>query len=277
MSEKEKIQKKQPEDAEAYVAMAREKASPSGKIMERARAVNQQRLEGMVTELEVAQVENALKSVKGTSPPAPNESLIVQLLKGKSTEEIKQILENLTPAALANLQALSQAADPMNAFMRQQQQPTQNRDDLLIKLLFEERSKSTENLIQMIKLMKELVPAPASVPVQQASPPQNQLTQTLETIKVIGAMNEPFYKVISQKDKELMDLKFKEIEAKMPADPIEQVKYIKEMSAALGLGNAKNEIDLKLEAMKEDREIDLRRLDWEQEKYKMEQEADMHK
>ena len=46
------------------------------------------------------------------------------------------------------------------------------------------------------------------------------------------------------------------------------------MAKELGIGGAKSDIDLKLEEMRENREVDLKRLDWEQEKYKMETEAD---
>lgn len=284
MAEKQRRDQKKslPEDAEEYIAMAREKASPSGRIMQRVQAANAQRLDAMTTELEVANVENALKAVKGITP-AQTQTVVAQIFKDKSAEEIKEILQNMTPETIQRLQMLQKATDPVFAAMQPPPQPTQAQsgNDLLLQYLLKKADEkpapapqpqgiTMADVVAIVRLVNE---------TKTPAPTQNAQGQggLLETIKTVNEIQKPWIEKDTKNSKELLELKLKEIKDNQPPDLVEQVKYIKDMTGALGLGNSRSEIDLKLEEMRENREIDMKRLDWEQKKYEMEVEADATK
>lgn len=292
MTEEEKPKPEQPKrvlekpvpplDAEVYVKMAKHKAEPSGRVMQELTQNKEQELERTMTTIKLEQARKELDELRNGGRNMSSkeaENIATQLFKGKTPEQIREILANMTPEMIMNLQMIAQAVDtnPTTMLLRQPQmvQQQQAKPDTtmeLLKLIIEQNAKRTDDMIAVIKIIKELQ-APAS-----AQPAKDPIQSTMDTIKVINEMQKPFYEGLSKKDKELAEARLRELEAKMPGDLNEQIKYIKEMAPVLGLtGGQTNELDLRLEEMRENREIDLKRLDWEQEKYKMEAEADMTK
>lgn len=271
-----------PLDAEVYIKMAKNKAAPSGRVMQELTQNKEQELERTMATIKLEQARKELDELRNGGKNMSSkeaENIATQLFKGKTPEQIVEILANMTPEMINNLQLIAQAVDtnPATMLLRQpqvvQQQPKTDNTIELLKLIIEQNAKKTDDMIAMLRLARELQPAPAP-----AVSSQSPLQQTMDTIKVVTEMQRPFYDSLNKKDKELADARLRELEAKMPGDLGEQIKYIKEMAPVLGLtGGQTNELDLRLEEMRENREIDLKRLDWEQKKYEMEAEADMTK
>lgn len=260
-------------NAEVYIGKIKERASPTGASLQKLRDIRADEIERLKSEAELEQWKKTIDDFRRGGRESGS-SLAQLLFKDKSAQEIDQVLSNLTPEKLENLKRVAQAVDPIASVMAQP--PSSSRDDLLLKYILEQKDRGIENIIAVVKLMKEMQPQqPVHAPQPQGA--GGGMTQTLETIRVINEMNKPFYDSLGKKDKEIWDLKMKEIEARMPADPVEQIKYIKEMYNTLGMGGGKSEVDLRLEAMRQEREVDMKRLDWEQKKYELEAEQDLAK
>lgn len=221
---------------------------------------------------------------KGLTETGSTNPILASMFVGKTPTEIDEILSKLTPEAINRLQLLVAKLDPTANLIASAtaQSPQAVRTE-----------SEFEKAIAIIKLMKEMQPpAPAPAPAQQ------QITVT-DIVKIIEMVNsnkgggqmssfdalqkaadiyKPFLEAGSQKDKEIFNLRMKELENKLPQDPIETIKYVKEVAKDLGLSSGqRTEVDLRLEQMKQDREVDMKRLDWEQRKYEMEQDADVAK
>lgn len=274
-------------DAEDYVRLAKRRASPQEQGMERIRQYKQDEVAETLQEIDKLKAKKMLDELR--RGVAPSGSAAAAIFAGKSPDEIKEILKGMTPEMANNLSVLVNTLDsgnnPMNAIALLRQQGGDKKEDLteyLLKLLLEDRRSqgqpqggiTLEGIAALIKALKDNTPAPVTMTVPASG---GGIQSALDTIKLVAEMNRPFYESLSKKDKEIMDMKLKEIQDKMPADPVEQIKYIKEMAGALGITGNKTEFDLKLEEMRQNRELDMKKLDWEERKYEMEADADVAK
>lgn len=267
-----------PSDAETYIRRTRDKASQQGQTRETIEKLRDDQIKDTLQEVEQLRAKKLLDDVK-KNVQTPTTTVISQIFAGKTPDEITAILEHMSPEGMQNLVALASKLDQSGNAVSVQAQPQQKDNTQM------------ETILSIVRLMKEMQPAPPPQkdPMETALAIVKLIKETngsgnnpqkdpLELIKTVQELNRPFYENLGKKDKELMDLKLKEIEAKQPPDLLEQLKYVKEASRELGIGGSQtSENDLRLEEMKENREIDMKRLDWEQRKYEMEQDADSQK
>ena len=268
------------DDAEEYVKKAKQRATPTGQTMEKLNSMKDQEIQETMKKIELFKVQKALQEAQSGTGVSAN-VVVAKLFEGKSIEEINTMLSNMTPEAVNNLVALARNLDtnPVNAIMRQGQgQPQQTGDQMLLQYLLKradekpvQQGLTAKDVVEIVKMVGDMR-QPAQVSQSSGG------MSSAEMLKLVLEFNRPLYDQLKSKDKEVMDARLKEMEAKMPGDLSDQIKYVKEMAPMLGItGNATNELDLKLEDMRENREVDMKRLDWEQEKWKMESEADLNK
>lgn len=253
----------------------KDRSSQHGETLQKLKDARQDELSRVTDEIQIEQAKKTLADIRGGLQQG--QSLASMIFRDKSPEQIKELLSKLTADDLSKLQQLVQATDTNPVSVAMRSPPSSTRDDVLLKYILESKDKSLDTAIQLFKLMKEMQPQQAPVQIQ-AQPQSNKLTDTLELVKIIGELNRPFYESLGKKDKELYDAKLDAVKAGMPSSLEDQIKYVKEMAPVLGLGNtATNDLDLRLEEMRENRDLDNRRLDWEQKKYEMEMDADNQK
>lgn len=270
--------KKPPADADSWIRITKDRHSQQGESEDQ---INKYK-EGEVKEIRaetdktLAEISNVkakklLEEAKRGIYSGAN-TVIDRIFSGKSADEVTKILETMSPQALQNLLAMERSVDTP-ASVAVAQQTSGGRSEV-------------DRLIDVMRIMKEMQPPPQ---------PQQQMTvaQIIDIVKAVqggggGNAMEAFSKVAeiykpvlesnTKAQKEVMDLRMKEMKENQPPDPIEQIRYIKEAAGTLGLTSGqKSEIDLKLEEMKQEREIDMKRLDWEQKKYEMDADAENQK
>lgn len=270
-----------PTDVESYVKRVREKANPNVIVADKINKVKDDEISDTLKEVDRIRAQKLLDSVRQSSGMGTN-PVLSKLFEGKTTEQITDMLNSLTPEALDNITKLANRFDnnPLNQLpvATQPERRSSGTDELILIILKEliaERSKPQQNgltlegVAALITALNSGRQAP-SVPAGGMTP--------LEVIKMVMEFNRPVQEQLTRKDKELVDAKLREMEAKMPPDLAEQIKYVKEMAPMLGLtGGQTNELDLRLEEMRENREVDMKRLDWEQRKWELEQENDTSK
>ena len=108
----------------------------------------------------------------------------------------------------------------------------------------------------IIKSMAEMFKTGVDIGRSQVTPQQQP--STLETIKQYNDMFlKPVLDQLAGKDRENLELRMRHVESQR-VDPLEYLKSIKQASADLGLSqNTRNEIDLKLEEMREMHDIEM--------------------
>lgn len=272
-----------PTDLDFYAKRIKEKANPNVIVADKINKVKDDEINDTLKEVDRIRAQKLLQSVQQTSGLGTN-PVLTKLFEGKSTEQITDMLNALTPEALDNLTKLASRFDnnPLNnqEWIKPERRSGGN-DELvltILKTLLEERSKpqpqqqgiTLEGVAALISAINQ--GKPVQVPTQSGG------MSPMEIIKMIMEFNRPVQEQLKSKDKELIDAKLREMEAKMPPDLADQIKYVKDMAPMLGLtGGQTNELDLKLEEMRQNREVDMKRLDWEQKKYEIEQENDSDK
>jgi len=145
-----------------------------------------------------------------------------------------------------------------------------------------------QDLVEIVKLMR---PSNGGVDLKgvaevfklgmEASKPQGQPGSMMEGWKeMYGTFVKPFVDALQENQQKLVEARMSAIEAKIPPPLEQQIGYIKTMASELGFSNQggkTSEFDLKLEDMKQTREIDIEKLRWEQRKYLLETERDRDK
>ena len=260
-------------NTETYIRKIKERASPSGEVLDKIKAAKAHELDSLVIDTEIAKYKKQLQGTDNTQQTATTPPLTA-LFVGKNAEEIQAILKGLTSEDIQKLQLITanMNTNQLGALLQFVKQPDTTRNDIfgLFKLMLEMNNRqqpqqgiTLEGIAALMRAMKET-----------QAPPQPQT----DVYKVVMDLTKPLYDSLRLKDREVYDAKLKEIEAKMPSPLDEQIKYVKEMAGALGLGNqGSSELDLKLEELRQNREIDIKKLDWEEKKYEMEQDADSRK
>lgn len=274
MSQQQARPKPLPSDVDFYAKRILEKANPNVMVADKINKVKDDEITDNLKEIDRIRTQKLLESVRQSSGTGTN-PVIAKLFEGKSMEQITAMLNDLTPEALDNLTKLASRFDnnPMNQPMIVQQPERRNPNDELIltilKELLQERNRPQpqQNAITLEGVAALIQAINSGKPVQ-APPSQTGGMSPIEIIKMIMEFNRPVQEQLKSKDKELVDAKLREMEARMPESLADQIKYVKEMAPMLGLtGGQTNELDLRLEEMRENREIDMKRLDWEKEKY----------
>lgn len=268
------------DDAEDYVLKTKDKASRTGRVEEKLAQIEDAEVNKTLKEIDRVRAKRALDDLKkGLNEQGSANPILSSMFAGKTPAEVNDMLSKMTPEAIDKLQMLISKLDPTANLLATATQPQakgETGNEMLLKYLLEKESKSERGNGLTLEGVAALITAINGTRPQVAQVPQGM--NQAEMLKLILEFNRPLYDQLKVKDKDLMDAKLNEIKANMPPDFMEQVKYIKEMAPVLGLGTGgTSELDLKLEEMRENREIDMKRLDWEQEKYKLEADADVAK
>lgn len=267
-----------PEETEQYITMAKSKNAVAGRAMKQLNQMKGERIQSALQDIELANVLKELEAARSGLGGMTQELILARLFQDKSPEQINDMLATMSPEAIRNLTELAKSIEPKGAVSK-----NETGNDMLLRYLMEKENKresSTKELLELIKIMKELTPAaPQQVSVQAPPSAQSSINSAVEIVKILNDFNRPFYDTLSKKDKEIMDVKLEALKANMPGSLKDQIEYVKEMAPVLGLGGGgqTSELDLKLESMRQNQDLDNRRLDWEQEKWKMEAENDLHK
>lgn len=272
-----------PSDLEFYAKRIKEKANPNVVIADKINQVKDDEIADNMKEIDRIRTQRLLESVRQGTGVGAN-PVLAKVFEGKTTEQITDMLNTLTPEALENLTKLASRFDsnPLNQpVIMQQPERKSGYDEFIItilKELLQERNKPQPQqgitLEGVAALIQALNGGRAQAPPQAGTGGMSPI----EVVKMVMEFNRPVQEQLRSKDKELVDLRLKEMEARMPPDLAEQIKYVKEMAPMLGLtGGQTNELDLRLEEMRENREVDMKRLDWEQKKWELEQENDSNK
>lgn len=115
----------------------------------------------------------------------------------------------------------------------------------------------------------------------EASKAQGQPGSMMDGWKeMYGTFVQPFVTTLQENQQKLVEARMATIEAKIPPPLEQQIGYIETMADKLGFskqGGKTSDWDLKLEDMKQSREIDMEKLRWEQRKYLLEAEKDRDK
>lgn len=273
-----------PTDLDFYAKRIKEKANPNLVVADKINKVKDDEISDTLKEVDRIRAMKLLESVKQGSGMGTN-PVLTKIFEGKTTQQITEMLNEFTPEALDNLTKLANRFDnnPLNQpIVMQQPERRSSTDELILVILKEliaERGKMQpqQNAITLegvAALIQALNSGRAQAPPQAGTGGM----APMDIIKMIMEFNRPVQEQLKSKDKEVMDLRLKEMEARMPPDLADQIKYVKEMAPMLGLtGNQTNELDLRLEEMRQNREVDIKRLDWEQKKWELEQDNDANK
>ena len=212
-----------PDEAETYIRKAKARASPTGQVMEKLNDMKDQEINETLKNIDLYKARKALEEAKQGTGLATN-VLVSKLFEGKSVEEINDMLASMSPEAIANLVKLASSLDtnPINQALRQNAQQPQSGNDMLLQYLLKKSDEKSNqggitmsDVVAIVKLVNE--PKGSAVSVMSAPSQQSTTNQVLETIKVVSALNEPVYRVMGAKDKEILDLKLKELESKIQA------------------------------------------------------------
>jgi hypothetical protein len=279
------------ESAELYLKTFKQRVSPTGEMLEKIKEEKKAAIDDAITDSELLRAQKNLRMISGGGVGVTNPSEVVSKIfqNLKTPEEIAKFLKDMTPEMLQNIQAIASALDsnqpdPRLLAALNKSGNNGNSQDMLIKYLLERSDKQAqvaqqqpqrESTAEMMKGLAELITA-----LDKRNNPQSGTgsMSTMEIFKAVHEITAPIYDKLGQAERIAQDARLKELEAKMPGTLDEQIKYVKEMAPMLGLGQGgTNELDLKLEEMRQNREIDLKKLDWEQEKYKMESDNDSRK
>lgn len=275
-----------PNDVEYYIDKTRAKASQSGRELSKIKEMRNDMVEDTYAEIEKLRAQKILDDVKrGVATNTGQNPVYTSLFQGKTPEQINEILQKMTPDAIERLHQLASRVDGSNAVNAtfQPQAPQKTETQMLIeaiKLVKEiqqpqaQQGNSAKEIVDAltagIKLANES--RPPAPPPQQAGP------NPVELIKLGADLQRPGIDAVNAKDRQILDLKLKEIESRIPQDPLETIKYAKEVAGTLGLSNgAKSEIDLRLAEMKQNENLEMTKIDWEKEKYKMDAENELSK
>jgi predicted RNA-binding Zn-ribbon protein involved in translation (DUF1610 family) len=254
-------------DLTTYVKKAKESKTDLQEVMERRKSKKLQELE----EIEVdAYIAEAKEKIKKASPDkldsAQTTNFAAMLFAGRKPEEIKEILSTLTQEEIDRLAYIASSMTPngltnFRGFLRE---PTTTMKDAIdaIKVGVELSRKPAEtgNAVDL-KGIAEIFKA--GVEAAKAQNPTSQ-QNPMEIYKVVAEMVNPFRDALGQKDREVWELRMKELESRI-VNPMEWIKSVRQGAGELGMSPAgKSEIDLRLAEMSQKERLETRRIDIEE-------------
>lgn len=247
-------------------------------------ALVEQQTEAAAGELQKLQITRMIAEEKAAIRKLGGEGAVVEpslatgltshvfQMAGVDPGKAKQFLDSLGPEEMNKIATLMAFEnDKTGSLLRLAQSPTSD----------------IKNLVEIVKLMRpdnggvdlkgiaEVFKAGVEAAKSQAPAPQQDPMQTFKY--VMDTYVAPFQKTLSEKDDTIWKERMDKI-ASQNVNPLEWFKNIKEVSETLGFkSSGAGEIDLKLEDMRQMKELDMERLKWEQQKYILEKEADKEK
>jgi len=251
------------------------------KILEQEKNEMADELEKSKLQTMLEEQRQKLRQLQQQNQPIPQgqaQNFAHMMFVGRKPEEIKEILDALGPEHMQKLAMISSAMTPNNFqdFRGFMQQPSITAKDIVEALktgveVAKVQNQSSGNMESMMKSMAEVFKAGVEVAKGQAPSQQNPLATLKEYHETFIA---PLLSQLSQRDKDLTDLKIREVESRI-VNPMEYIKQVKAMANDLGLSPAgKSEIDLKLAEMAQTERLENRRIDWEMAKHEDQKESD---
>lgn len=185
-------------------------------------------------------------------------------------EKAKAILNALGPDDINKLATLNAMEnDRAGAFLSLAKNTGTDVKDL-IEIVKLTRPNNSITLEGMAKVFDSAINA-----VKSQGPPPDQKGMEYFWEKLIS----PFINRLSEKDKEVFDAKLDSVRRDIPPPLQQQIEHTRQVASMLGFGEskAKPEYDLKLEEMRQSHDIDMKKLEWEEKKYFLGQEAEREK
>ncbi len=263
-----------------YVLKETDTASDLTEVMKRKKTAKALELENLQYDVQIAEER---KKIQETSPNKVDSSqgtnfmaFLSSLFIGKSPTEIKDILTYLTQEQIDKLRYISESSTQNNLRGLMQTPNTGIKEVIEIVKLVNELQQPKSQGTNDMKGIAELIKAVVEVTKAQnpPSPPQPQQQQDpLTFFRGVQEIVKPYQDSAAQHQRELIELKLKEVENKN-VDPFTVIKNLKTLNTELGLGgsNGKSEIDLRLEEMRQNKELETQKLDWEKQKYTLDKE-----
>lgn len=189
------------------------------------------------------------------------------LFVGRSPEDVQKILDGLTPEKVQTLAAVTSAMNnnQTGSLMQLLNRPDTSKKEIynLFELMLKLNPPQQQriDLKGIAALMKEMR--------ETAKPQQASQFDPVKYIKEI-------YDLIAKKDE-----KFHELQLEMNKQPslTDQIAHAKGLAEAVGFGKeGKNPaFDLKLEEMRQSHDLDMEKINWEQKRFLLQQEAERNK
>lgn len=265
-----------------YVKKAKEGKTDLTEVMEKRKQTKLAELEEVQLE---AMISEAKKKIQDSQTfqqplqPIQAQTFAQLLLAGRKPEEVTQILDSLSPEHIEKLVLITSAMNSnqlstVTQLLRKPETDVKETIELINTIVkLNQQQSGGGNVETIAKSMAEMFKTGVELGKSQSSKSQEQ--NPIETLKMY---HETFIKPLldqgTQKDKEIWDMRFKELESRQ-VNPIEYLLQIKKMAGELGLSPAgTNEMDLKKLEMQQNKELDDRRITWEEKKWEMQQEKD---
>lgn len=205
--------------------------------------------------------------------PRQSRSFSEQVMELAQVDPVKAkaILDTLGEEQMNKLAVLhAMENDRSGAFLNLARSPGTSVKDMveIVKL-----TKGSENNITLEGMAKVFDTAINAVKSQGAPADQKGIEYFWD--KLIN----PFVEKLSAKDRELYEAKLDSIRREIPPPLQAQIEHTRQVASMLGLGEskAKPEWELKLEEMRQSHDIDMKKLDWEEKKYFLQQDAEREK
>lgn len=261
-----------PEDMDIYMKKIKQRADETDNVMGKIKADKMAELDKLRIDNEMEEVRARLEEnrAKIRESQKTGQALVPQqaynfaelLFAGRPPEEIKQIIDSLDEAALDKLSYLGAAMNgqQLSAFTQTLRRPETNVKDTIelvntiVKMNQRPPDQQGITLQGVAALMKEFREA-------QTHPQQQQPQQDpMQIYKVVTEMIRPFQEDARAREKEVNELRYKELESKI-INPADYFKNIKAMASDMGLtGGGKTEADLKLEEMQQTERLETRKI-----------------
>jgi hypothetical protein len=266
-------EKKEGKTVREIIEQARTGAPSGSDVMARHQKMLAQQLEESYVEriLEEEKIKlQRLRETQGTPiQTGQAQNFLQTLFLGRKPDEIKAILDILEPEHIDKIVAMNS-----NSFADFKNLARSSSTDA--KTIIEAvktgvdvakaqtgQASTTEGII---KSMAEMFKTGVEIGRSQVTPQQQP--NTLETIKQYNEMFlKPVLDQLAGKDRENLELRMRHVESQR-VDPLEYLKSIKQASSDLGLSQTtRNEIDIKLEEMRELHDVEMAKLGFETRKW----------
>ena len=258
-----------------YVKEAKEKHSDLAEVMERRKRMKIQELDDLQLDRYIEEERAKLQQTAQVGIPHGQAlNWVATLFAGRSPAEIQEIVNGLTSEGIDNLAMINARMNPgsfanFKSFVKE---PTTTGKEIVdaVKTGAElaktqTSSSSAVSISDITKSMAEMFKTGVELGKGQAPPPQQNTLEMFKTFHEIYL--KPVLDQLASKDKENLEIRMRHMESQR-IDPLEYLKSIKQASSDLGLSQTtRNEIDLRLEEMRELHDIEMAKYGFETRKW----------
>jgi ribosomal protein S27E len=268
---------------EQYVKKGLSKSNSLEEVLARRQNDKIDELNAIKIDAMIAEEKEKLKKV---SPPQIDSvlasNIAATLFAGRSPGEIKQILSTLTPEEIDRFAQIASSGNQSNLRGLMQPQNSSLKETIeIVKLIMEMQQPRNQNnggndMAGMAKAITEAMRLGADMAKTSQPPPQPQQQQDpMQVYKMVQEIVQPFQQQAANHERQLHEIQLKTAESKN-VDPVTYLKNLKATAAELGIGGSggASEADLKLEEMRQNKDLEEKKLGWEMKKWELDKEKE---